>query len=204
MPDSGRPDGAVGRLARARGSRAVWLATATAALLVVLGTTQVATGIAAWGATSQNPGSSFATGTLNAPTALTATPGVCTDPVDNNVAVAWTAATSPATGGYEIDRSTTSGGPYAAVGTVVGAATVNFTDTLPRAGASATQVFVANYNKDNVNPIDPVTNAVGTARAAGNGPGGALPAGEGMAIAPNNTVMYVTNYLGNRDRKSVV
>lgn len=79
-----------------------------------------------------DPGSSasqsMSTGQLAAPTAPAASAGLCTPAVTDRIVISWTATSSSWASGYEILRSTTSGGPYTVAGTVSGAGTTTFTD----------------------------------------------------------------------------
>ena len=74
------------------------------------------------GAVSQT----IATGSLAAPTGLTAT---CVA-ASSNVTLSWTATTSTIASGYRILRGTTSGGPYSQIATVSGRTTTTYTDTI--------------------------------------------------------------------------
>jgi cellulose 1,4-beta-cellobiosidase len=71
------------------------------------------------------------TGTLVAPTGLTAVNGACVNNTSWHVNLSWTATTSTIADGYEIFRSTTTGGPYTSLGTVNGRTTTTFVDTTP-------------------------------------------------------------------------
>jgi fibronectin type 3 domain-containing protein len=97
------------------------------ALLGVLGVaTVVATpAFGAFGAVASQQTHTLSSGTLAAPTALS---GACAS-LPRRVELSWTATTSAFADGYEILRSTTSGGPYASIGTVTGVATTTFTDS---------------------------------------------------------------------------
>lgn len=62
------------------------------------------------------------------PTGVAAGHGACVPSTSASVVVSWTPTASTAADGYEIFRSTTSGGPYASAGTVSGRTTSSFTD----------------------------------------------------------------------------
>lgn len=69
----------------------------------------------------------YSSAVLAAPTSPSTAPGVCTVLSNDQIIVTWSASASTWATGYEIARSTTSGGPYSVVGTV-GAAQVSFSD----------------------------------------------------------------------------
>jgi len=73
----------------------------------------------------------YSTGTLAAPTAVSAAKGSCVAPTSTAVNVNWTATTSVIADGYEVLRSVTSGSGHATVGSVSGRNTISFTDTSP-------------------------------------------------------------------------
>lgn len=56
--------------------------------------------------------------------------GRCVVVVGDAIVVSWTRTTSTWADGYEVLRSTTSGGPHSVVGTVAGQATESYTDSL--------------------------------------------------------------------------
>jgi hypothetical protein len=70
----------------------------------------------------------YATGTLAAPSTLSASHGPCTVAVAPSVKLNWTATASTWADGYEIRRSLVSGGPYTPVGIVSGLGTTTYTD----------------------------------------------------------------------------
>ncbi|HET7572537.1 MAG TPA: hypothetical protein VFJ77_07700 [Gaiellaceae bacterium] len=72
---------------------------------------------------------SLVTATLDAPTGLGAVHGTCVRRQQDQIVLGWTASTSPAVGGYEIFRSTSSGGPYSSLGTVSGRTTTSYADS---------------------------------------------------------------------------
>jgi hypothetical protein len=102
-------------------------------LVVVLGVVcvllSVATMAAANFSSTTNASSSNASAVLAPPSSLTGGTGSCVANVSVSVALSWVATTSSWASGYEVLRSTTSGGPYSVVGTVNGQATTTFTDT---------------------------------------------------------------------------
>jgi len=114
------------RLPRRRPTTA-WRRPAIAALLVAalgagaVGATDAA---AAFTGADQNPGNQFAAASLPAPTGVTAAGSCQLLVLGPQVVVSWTAV--PGATGYEIRRSTTSGGPYSSVGT---SSTSSFADT---------------------------------------------------------------------------
>jgi hypothetical protein len=99
-----------------------------AALIIVA--VLAAPALADWNV-SASRSQTVATGTLLAPTGLTAVNGACAASLYWHVNLSWTATTSTSADGYEILRSITSGGPYTPLGTVVGRTTTTFVDTTP-------------------------------------------------------------------------
>ena len=88
----------------------------------------------AWGSfTSTTPavGPTVSTGTLAAPTGLTAVRGTCAILSSNAVNLSWTATSSTFADGYIVLRSTTSGSGYAQIGSVTGRTTTTFIDGTP-------------------------------------------------------------------------
>ena len=77
--------------------------------------------LAVFGGTQNVGGNTVTTSTLAAPTALTATGGA-------SILLNWTATTSTYATGYNLLRSSTSGGPYALVTQVTPRTTVTYTD----------------------------------------------------------------------------
>lgn len=71
---------------------------------------------------------SVSSGQLSPPTAPSTAAGTCTPAITDRIVVSWTASSSSWASGYEIQRSTTSGGPYTVVGTVSGVTSTSFTD----------------------------------------------------------------------------
>lgn len=118
---------------------------------------------------------SIATATLAAPTNLLAATG------SNVINLTWTATTSPSATGYQVMRATSSGGPYAVLSTVNGAALTSFSDST----ASGTVYYVLrsvvhNWTSTNSNEVTatagPVTTPLTTcashaADTGGNGNG---------------------------------
>lgn len=70
---------------------------------------------------------SISSNTLVAPTSLAAT---CVALVAN-ISLSWVQTSSAFATGYQVLRSTTSGGPYTLIGTVSGLTSVTYTDTSP-------------------------------------------------------------------------
>lgn len=89
---------------------------------------------------------SFAAATLLAPTDLGATPGCDLVLLDPKVDLAWTASASPKGDGYKVLRSTTSGGPYAEVGSVLGLDLTSFTDLTVNLDTTYYYVVVAYFS----------------------------------------------------------
>lgn len=71
----------------------------------------------------------LSTATLQPPTDVTTDPGCDLVLLEPIVDITWTASTSEKGEGYKILRSTTSGGPYTEVGSVLDLLTTSFTDT---------------------------------------------------------------------------
>ncbi|TML42655.1 MAG: hypothetical protein E6G27_03900, partial [Actinobacteria bacterium] len=128
---------------------------------------------------------SVSTATLAPATSVAANKGSCTSASGYNVALSWTASATSATAGYSVLRGTTSGGPYAQVGSVAGGATTTYTDTIATTGSS-NQVYVANNASSTVTPINLSTNSVGTAIGVGAG-------SRAVAITPDGAYAYVAN-----------
>jgi len=124
-----------------RGPQRVVL-TALGVTLGLLGTTGVA---AAHFVDGDSASLSVSTAILEPPTAPGTSPGDCTSEGDA-IVVTWTASTSAVVTGYEILRSTASGGPFSVVGTATGNATQTFTDS-PLA-FSTTYYYVVRAVKD--------------------------------------------------------
>lgn len=103
---------------RPRASVAAVLATGTALI--------AGPALAGFDAQSAAQSHVIASGTLAAPTGLTA---VCKLTPSLRVNLSWTQTSSPFADGYQILRSTTSGSGYASVGTVSGRGTTTFADT---------------------------------------------------------------------------
>ncbi|HTN80682.1 MAG TPA: hypothetical protein VMK16_13470 [Acidimicrobiales bacterium] len=81
----------------------------------------------------------FSTSTLASPTGLGASGS------GNAIALTWTATTSTFASGYDILRSTTSGGPYSVVGQVTPRTTITYTDSAVTAGTTYFYVIRATY-----------------------------------------------------------
>ncbi|MGH9149468.1 MAG: fibronectin type III domain-containing protein [Acidimicrobiales bacterium] len=86
-----------------------------------------AVALAAFDTTALAP-TSVATATLAAPTSPGTSFGACTLLVSDTIVVSWTATSSTWAGGYEVYRSTTSGGPYTLRATVPGQSSTSFSD----------------------------------------------------------------------------
>ncbi len=71
----------------------------------------------------------LSTATLQPPTDVATDPGCDLVLLEPIVDITWTASTSEKGEGYRILRSTTSGGPYTEVGSVLDLLTTSFTDT---------------------------------------------------------------------------
>jgi cellulose 1,4-beta-cellobiosidase len=97
---------------------------------------------AAFKSTTASISHSVSTGTLAAPTGLTATCVTGT----SNVTLSWTATTSTIATGYAILRATTNGGPYSRIATVSGRTTTTYTDTI---AILATQYYVVEATRNN-------------------------------------------------------
>jgi hypothetical protein len=93
-----------------------WAGTTAWALATFTGDASVAT-------------ASLSSATLAAPSGLTAQNQNCVSLTSTQVKLTWTATTSTWATGYEIFRSTTSGGPYTSRGTTSGSSTVTWVDT---------------------------------------------------------------------------
>lgn len=116
---------------------------AGAALIVVFVSSPA---LAAWGTGPVNTVQTLSAATLAAPTGAVAVNGTCVARTSWHVNVSWTATTSTVADGYEILRSTTTGGPYTPVGTVAGRTTTTFTDTSPAANTTYFYVVQATRN----------------------------------------------------------
>jgi len=91
-------------------------------------------GVIAWIACCGGVGGSKSGNSGGAPTPTPAPPG-------HSVSISWNASTSPGVAGYNVYRSTTSGGPYTRVGWRVSGG--SFTDTAVQAGATYFYVVTA-------------------------------------------------------------
>lgn len=78
-------------------------------------------------AASSSATAAYTSGALAAPTNPAASPGTCSPFSGDRIVLTWTATTTVSADGYEIARSTTTGGPYTVVATVP-AATTAYTD----------------------------------------------------------------------------
>ena len=84
-------------------------------------------------------GNTISTNTLAPPTGLGASPS------GSAIVLTWTATTSMFAAGYDILRSTTSGGPYSMIGQVAPRAAVTYTDSTVAAGTTYYYVVRATY-----------------------------------------------------------
>jgi hypothetical protein len=90
---------------------------------------------------------SISTGTLAAPTNPATAAGTCSPFVGDRTVVSWTPTSSTWAGGYEVLRSTTSGGTYSVLATVTGQGAMSYTDgPLP---FSTTYYYVVRATKSN-------------------------------------------------------
>lgn len=78
-------------------------------------------------ADSASDAHTLSTGSLEQPTNPSTAGGACVPAVGDAIVVSWTRTASTWADGYEVLRSTTSGGPYSVVGAVTGQATESFT-----------------------------------------------------------------------------
>lgn len=71
-------------------------------------------------------GATYASGALSPASAPTTSNGPCTVLSSASIRVGWTASPSAWASGYEVLRSTSSGGPYSTIATVAGVGTVTY------------------------------------------------------------------------------
>ena len=102
---------------------------------------------AQWSATGSVATNSRAL-TLAAPSGLSGAAGCVAIVLIPRVTLTWTASPSPFTAGYDILRSTVSGGPYSQVGTASGGATTTFTDSASL-GLNITYFYVIRARRTN-------------------------------------------------------
>jgi hypothetical protein len=103
----------------------------------------LSTGVsAAFTVTTTPIGHGVSSGSLAAPTGLTAGCVALT----NKVTLNWTATTSLLAQGYSILRATTTGGPYSPIASVSGHNTTTYTDTI---ATLATQYYVIKATRNN-------------------------------------------------------
>lgn len=105
-------------------SRVVRRSIALAAVLVVCGVTAASAAFVA----SASAGATYSSATLSAPSGLSSSAGPCTALASASIQLSWVATSSSWADGYEVLRSTTSGGPYSSIGTVSGVGTVAYLD----------------------------------------------------------------------------
>ena len=103
------------------------LQKAFVALLVVVQVSAAGAAFAAFTST-RSPTQLVSSGTLVAPTGLTAAQGLCVNNNYNIVNLSWTATPSLFADGYEVFRATAAGGPYTSLGTVAGRTTTTYQD----------------------------------------------------------------------------
>ena len=106
----------------------------TLGILVVLAYGLAASMPAAWSvytSTTSVVGPTVSTGTLAAPTGLTAVRGSCTVLTSTAVNLSWTATSSLFADGYIVLRSTTNGSGHVQIATVSGRATTTYIDPTP-------------------------------------------------------------------------
>lgn len=84
-----------------------------------------------WGDFADNSAEShtISTAALSAPTGPGTSPGTCVVAVGDSLVVSWTRTASTWAEGYDVLRSTSSGGPYSVVATAAGLATESYVDS---------------------------------------------------------------------------
>jgi len=102
---------------------------------------------AQWSASATGSSNARATN-LAPPTALSAAVGCVAIILIPRVTLTWTASPSTFAAGYDILRSTVSGGPYSQVGTASGGATTTFADTASL-GLNITYFYVIRARRTN-------------------------------------------------------
>lgn len=122
--------------------RCLLVVALAAVLLVVL----QAAALAAW-IDDADATASYSTAALQPPTNPATAAGLCVPVVGDAIVVSWTVTPSGWADGYEVARSTTSGGPYSVVGTAAGQTTMSFTDSL--LSFSMTYHYVVRATKGN-------------------------------------------------------
>jgi len=75
---------------------------------------------------SASAGATYSSAALSPPTSPSTANGPCTVLSSASIRVSWSATPSSWADGYEVLRSTTSGGPYSVIGTVSGVSTVTY------------------------------------------------------------------------------
>lgn len=114
------------------------------ALAAVLVACSVAAASAAFMA-SASSGATYSAATLSAPSGLSSSAGPCTALSSASIRLDWVASPSSWGDGYEVLRSTASGGPYSSIGTVAGVSTLTYLDgSLP---FSTTYYYVVRATK---------------------------------------------------------
>jgi hypothetical protein len=106
------------------------------------------------------------TASLAAPTGVAAARGACTpgQRTSLTVNVTWSATSSPATG-YTILRATVAGGPYTAVGSVVGVGTTAWTDATRQLRFITTYYYVVEATVQSWTSPDSASGSVTTPRS---------------------------------------
>ncbi|MEX2292937.1 MAG: hypothetical protein WD691_04050 [Acidimicrobiales bacterium] len=115
-----------------------------AAMVLVVGAASVAS--AAFGS-SATAGATYTSAALSPPTSPSTSHGPCQALSSASIRINWTASPSTWATGYEVQRSTTSGGPYSTIATVSGVGTVTYLNgSLP---FSTTYHYVVRATKGN-------------------------------------------------------
>lgn len=114
---------------------------------VTMSTANTTSAAAQWSATTTLSTDSHAL-TLAPPSALSASVGCLAVVLLPRVTLTWTASPSTFTAGYDILRSTVSGGPYTQVGSASGGATTTFTDSASL-GLNITYYYVIRGRRSN-------------------------------------------------------
>lgn len=105
-------------------SRVARRAIALAAVLVLCGVAAASAAFVASGSSS----ATYSSATLSAPSGLSSSAGPCVTLSSASIRLTWVATPSSWADGYEVLRSTSSGGPYSSLGTVSGVSTLTYLD----------------------------------------------------------------------------
>jgi hypothetical protein len=97
--------------------------------------------------TSSSASATYTSATLSAPTGLSVIRAICSVGLSDSAQVSWSQPSNNKASGYEIQRSTVSGGPYTTIGTVSGASTTTYTDT--GLAFATTYYYVVKSTKNN-------------------------------------------------------